>query len=57
MRVCIRVCVSALLSDSRMHFLWTVALAMDTHMPDYQEDKIACFIKTLIEKRIGTPPL
>ena len=30
-----------------------VALAMDMHMPDYQEDKIACFIKTLIEERIG----
>uniref|UniRef100_A0A6U5CP30 Ubiquitin-like domain-containing protein n=2 Tax=Hemiselmis andersenii TaxID=464988 RepID=A0A6U5CP30_HEMAN len=30
-----------------------VALAMDTHMPDHPEDKIACFIKTLIEQRIG----
>ncbi len=22
-------------------------------MPDYEEDRIACFIKTLVEKRIG----
>ena len=30
-----------------------VALALDMNMPDYDEDKIACFIKTLVEKRIG----
>mmetsp|Transcript_44745 Transcript_44745/g.70052 ORF Transcript_44745/g.70052 Transcript_44745/m.70052 type:complete len:126 (+) Transcript_44745:207-584(+) len=29
------------------------ALALDMHMPDYEEDKIACFIKSLIEQRIG----
>jgi len=30
-----------------------VALALDMHMPDYDEDRIACFIKTLLERRIG----
>mmetsp|Transcript_97265 Transcript_97265/g.156867 ORF Transcript_97265/g.156867 Transcript_97265/m.156867 type:complete len:568 (-) Transcript_97265:1018-2721(-) len=30
-----------------------VALALDMNMPDCEEDKIACFIKTLVEKRIG----
>ena len=30
-----------------------VSLALDMHMPDFQEDKIACFIKTLVEKRLG----
>lgn len=30
-----------------------VALALDMHMPDYDEDRIACFIKTLVEKHNG----
>jgi len=30
-----------------------VALALDMNFPDFEEDKIACFIKTLTEKRIG----
>jgi len=30
-----------------------VALALDMNMPDCEEDKIACFIKTLVEKRMG----
>ena len=39
--------------DYQRKIVNVVSLALDMHMPDFQEDKIACFIKTLVEKRLG----